>query len=110
LETLTWPKERLIRAIIRSSTYLPIQAEDEIETFISSLSDSLKILHIDMTGERAGERGDPEAIFESILVISSARKFKNLNTILWSPDRLLRTPISVLLGPRPIPTVNPDGP
>jgi hypothetical protein len=60
------------------------EAEEEIETFVSSLPDSLEILHINMTDER----GDPEAIFESILVVSSARKFKNLKAILWSNEEL----------------------
>ncbi|CAH0051190.1 unnamed protein product [Clonostachys solani] len=61
-----------------------IGAEIDIETFIFSLPDSLEILHIDMTGER----GDPEDIFRSILAASSARSFKNLKAILWSPDEM----------------------
>ncbi|CAG9990520.1 unnamed protein product [Clonostachys byssicola] len=78
------------------------KAEDEIEIFISLLPDSLEILHIDMTDER----GDPETIFESILVALSARKLKKLKAILWSPEE-----IAWLDGNFRIvrPETNPDG-
>ncbi|CAI6083884.1 unnamed protein product [Clonostachys chloroleuca] len=63
-----------VEAICSIEEFEDDEAEDEIETFIFSLPDCLEILHINMTDER----GDPEAIFESILVVSSARKIQEL--------------------------------
>ncbi|CAH0039024.1 unnamed protein product [Clonostachys rhizophaga] len=80
------------------------EAEDEIKTFISSLPNSLEILHIDMTDER----GDPEVIFESILVASGARTFENLKAILWSPDEITSDANFRIIRPEATPDGQPQ--